>query len=353
MNDETLARLGDVYADGLSRWNDGDGEAALATAYDVGREALSLGLGFFELVSLHEAAAFVVRKGSPISNERLAEYLAEATAPFEMALRGYQETNQRLAAANGKLVQHNEELREAQRDAAAAHRELEAFSYRAAHDLRTPLNVVDGYAQLLLDDDATIGQREREWTAEIRSAVSHMQTLIHELLQLARAAGGDVKRERVDLSAIVRTVVARLRTATPDRRVEVQVPAGLVAQGDPQLLVIVLENLIGNAWKFTGRAEHPRIEIGSDGDAFFVRDNGAGFDMAHASRLFAPFQRLHTDDDFEGTGIGLATVARILQRHGGRIWAESAPDRGAAFFFTTEPSLTSALPLTPTPPPKP
>jgi signal transduction histidine kinase len=271
----------------------------------------------------------------------------EAVAPFEMALRGYQESNQRLQ-------RQNEELREAHRATAAANRELEAFSGRAAHDLRSPLNVVDGFAQLLLDDDATVGGREREWVGEIRGAVGQMLTLVHELLQLSRASGADLVRERVDLTALVKTVVARLRTAWPGRKVDVDVKEGLVCRGDPRLLVIVLENLLGNAWKFTSRVEAARVVVGGDGNVFFVKDNGAGFDMAQKSRLFTPFQRLHSNADFEGTGIGLATVTRILQRHGGRIWADAAPGQGATFWFTTEPepattSFTAAATSTPKP----
>jgi light-regulated signal transduction histidine kinase (bacteriophytochrome) len=164
-----------------------------------------------------------------------------------------------------------------------------------------------------------------------------MSDLIDALLSLARLSRGDLLIERVDLSVLAQSIVADLRRADPDRRVEVGIEAGLCAQGDQRLLQVVLENLLSNAWKFTRRKDRARIELGSaqqDGQpVFFVRDNGAGFDMAYADKLFGAFQRLHTDDEFEGDGIGLATVYRIICRHGGRIWAEGKVDEGATFYF--------------------
>ena len=164
-----------------------------------------------------------------------------------------------------------------------------------------------------------------------------MEQLIEAMLNLSRLGQGDVKRMPIDMSAMAREVVADLREAEPDRNVVITIADGLTAKGDPQLMRIVLENLLGNAWKYTGRSPLAEIDFGAltgGQPAFYVRDNGAGFDMAFADRLFGPFQRLHRDDEFAGTGIGLATVRRIINRHRGRIWAESAPGAGAVFYFS-------------------
>lgn len=346
MSDDERARLSAAYRDGLARWLDGDGEAALARAYEVGREALVQGLGVLELTVMHDTAAASLRLSSTArsDDERVAAYFAEAVAPFEMALRGYQESNQNLAAVNLVLSRQNEDLMEAQRAAAAANRELEAFAGRAAHDLRSPLNVVDGFAQLLLDDEAYVGDRERGFVAEIRGAVTQMLSLCHELLQLSKAGGAELSRERVDVSALAGAVVARLQNAWPGRVVDVSVAGGMLTHGDPRLLVIVLENLIGNAWKFSARKDDARIVVAEvEPGVFVVKDNGAGFDPARKAKLFEPFQRLHTSAEFEGTGIGLATVNRILNRHGGRIWAESTPGHGASFFFTVDPTASVSM----------
>jgi light-regulated signal transduction histidine kinase (bacteriophytochrome) len=164
-----------------------------------------------------------------------------------------------------------------------------------------------------------------------------MATLIDDLLALSRVTRSEFRRERVDLSEIAQAIVERLRQTQPERSVEITIAEGLVEEADPHLLVIVLENLLGNAWKYTGKRAQTRIEVGASlhgsSRAFFVRDNGAGFDMAYASKLFGVFQRLHSPREFEGTGIGLATVQRIIRRHGGRIWAEAEVDRGATFHF--------------------
>jgi light-regulated signal transduction histidine kinase (bacteriophytochrome) len=165
-----------------------------------------------------------------------------------------------------------------------------------------------------------------------------MAELIDDLLELSRISRSPLKRERADVSALVRRILADLAERDPQRSVETSIPEGLVVDADPSLLAVVLENLLRNAWKFTAKSDHPRIEVGQerrdDACSFFVRDNGAGFDMTYAARLFAPFQRLHDESEFAGTGIGLATVQRVISRHGGRIWAKAAPGQGAAFYFT-------------------
>jgi PAS domain S-box-containing protein len=230
-------------------------------------------------------------------------------------------------------------LAEAKERAEAASRELEAFSYSVAHDLRAPLRGMNGFAQLLLDSykDKLDGEGQ-DWLREIVLSARKMGELIDALLALARVTRSDLRAERVDLSAIVREVAARLVALSPDRTVEVGVEDDVWANVDARLARVVVENLLGNAWKFTQKAPCPRIEFGKsekDGAlACFVRDNGAGFDMAYARKLFAPFQRLHSASEFPGTGIGLATVQRIVHRHGGRVWAEGKVDGGATFYFT-------------------
>jgi signal transduction histidine kinase len=217
-----------------------------------------------------------------------------------------------------------------------AYQELDAFSYSVSHDLRTPLRAIQGFARLLAQDSAdALDQQGRHYVDRIESGASKMSVLIDALLELAKVARVMPTIMDTDLSALAASVVSDLRQAEPDRRVDIQIAEGLAARGDQRLLRVALANLIGNAWKFTAKVEAPRIEVGSTDDkAFYVRDNGAGFDMQFAGRMFTPFQRMHASHEFDGTGIGLATVAKIVGRHGGRIWAESAPGAGATFFFT-------------------
>ena len=222
-----------------------------------------------------------------------------------------------------------------------ANRELDAFSYSVSHDLRAPLRAIDGFTSVLVTDHAAaLNDEARGYLERVRRAVERMSGLIEALLELARISRATLTKGEVDLSALAGEVVADLRLAHPDREVIVDVAPGLRARGDRRLLTVVLVNLIGNAWKFTGRTPAARIEVARHADeahAFVVRDNGAGFDMAHAARLFGPFQRFHQATEFAGTGVGLATVQRVVSRHGGRIWAESIPGCGAAFFFTLPP----------------
>jgi PAS domain S-box-containing protein len=220
-----------------------------------------------------------------------------------------------------------------------ASRELESFSYSVAHDLRAPLRGIDGFSQALLEDYAPVLDAEgQRYLNRVRESAQHMAQLIESLLTLAQVTRSDIRRERVLLAELARTTIERLQTAQPARQVQFVIDDELEAVGDPRLLSLVMENLIGNAWKFTRNREGARIEVGSSRDngqqVFFVRDNGAGFDMSFASKLFGVFQRLHTSAEFEGTGVGLATVQRIITRHGGRIWAHAQLDSGATFSFT-------------------
>ncbi len=223
-----------------------------------------------------------------------------------------------------------------------SNKELEAFSYSVSHDLRAPLRSIDGFSQALVEDCAdTLDAEGKDHLQRIRGAVQRMAELIDALLTLARVTRSEIRREAIDLSGMARTVAADLRQRAPERRAEFVIADGLAATGDVRLLRVALENLLENAWKFTARRPSARIEFGALAHpggkrAYYVRDNGAGFDMAYADKLFGAFQRLHAQAEFQGIGIGLATVRRIIRRHGGTIWAEGAPDRGATFHFTLE-----------------
>jgi PAS domain S-box-containing protein len=221
----------------------------------------------------------------------------------------------------------------------ATNKELEAFVYSVSHDLRAPLRAIDGFSLMVIEDTAgRLDAADEEHLQRVRAAAQRMGLLIDHLLILSRSAHQTLLRKRVDLSATAASTLADLRNEAPGRRVEATIEPGLVVDADATLLGVILANLLGNAWKFTSKHEAARIEVGAtdaDGErAFFVKDDGAGFDMRHAEHLFGAFQRLHTTDEFEGDGIGLATVQRLVARHGGRVWAEAEVENGATFYFT-------------------
>lgn len=220
-------------------------------------------------------------------------------------------------------------------------RELEGFSYSVSHDLRGPLRAIDGYARLLLlDYTDRLDEEGREHLRKVCQASQRMGQLIDDLLKLSRLTRHELIREPVNLSSLASEITEELCKTEPQRLVEIRITPGLRSHADPSLLRAALENLLGNAWKFTRRCPHPVIEFSSreiNGEpVFFVRDNGAGFNMQFVDKLFGAFQRLHRADDYEGNGIGLATVKRIIERHGGRVWAEGAIDQGATFYFTLQ-----------------
>ncbi|HEX2571429.1 MAG TPA: PAS domain S-box protein [Polyangia bacterium] len=249
---------------------------------------------------------------------------------------------------NQELAERVRERTQALEAMSVANRELEAFSYSVSHDLRTPLRGIDGFSKLLLEKYAAmVDDKGRHYLERIRAASQRMSQLIDDLLKLSRITRAELRWSRLDLADLAREVAEELQRHEPGRHVEFSIVSAAPTQGDPDLLRVVIENLLRNAWKFTNKKPAARIEFGvapiaiapggdgRDGQrTYFVRDNGAGFDMEYAGKLFTPFQRLHDASEFEGTGIGLATVQRIILRHGGRIWGEGASDQGATFWFT-------------------
>ena len=257
-------------------------------------------------------------------------------------LRGYSKVARDITErrkAEEKVRALSESERQHALELEAANKELEAFSYSVSHDLRAPLRSIDGFSLALIEDYGDKLDAEAKAHLErIRAATERMAQLIDDLLKLARVTRSEMRNEAVDLSALAQVILAEFQTLEPERSVECVVQDGVACRGDPQLLRVVLENLLGNAWKFTTKKPKAKIEFGMfqrDGErVYFVRDDGQGFDMTYVDKLFGTFQRLHSMTEFPGTGIGLASVRRIIHRHGGRTWAEGAEHQGATFFFT-------------------
>jgi signal transduction histidine kinase len=271
---------------------------------------------------------------------------AESARDKAMSALRESEAQQRQLAEQLAEMNRDLELRVQERTSQLqqANRELEAFSYSVSHDLRSPLQHINGFASLLAEDcDGHLDDKGRDYLRRIQTGTKEMGELINDLLRLAKLAQTELRVGKVQLSVIAQNVASALKFSAPERRVEVKIEPNLEVQGDPGLLRAAIENLFSNAWKYTARVERPVIEFGAiagpAGQTYFVRDNGAGFEMKHADRLFAPFQRMHRDDEFAGHGVGLATVQRIILRHGGRIWAEAEADKGATFYFTLGPSM--------------
>jgi PAS domain S-box-containing protein len=221
----------------------------------------------------------------------------------------------------------------------AANRQLESLTRALADELLAPLRSIDGFTQALLEDcGAALDETSRSHLSNVRQSAQRMATLIDSLLSLSKLSRGELRSSEVDLTDLARRVAAHLLETEPDRRVSFEIQPGLRAQGDPRLFGAVLQNLLGNSWKFTRRREHAEIVVGQSSErgtnVYFVRDNGAGFDMAHSGKLFSVFETLHSRREFGGNGVGLATVQRIVNRHGGRVWAEAVVDHGATFYFT-------------------
>ena len=268
--------------------------------------------------------------------EFLRNYSQMVAGKLEEKVRELSEVNESLLRLNSELERRVVE-RTAQLE--AANQELEMFSYSVSHDMRAPLRHLDGFSQALIEEYAAkLNTTGKEYLDRIKKSSRRMLEMIDAILELSRFARGKVLRESVDLSAMVREIADELLRTQPDRQVTFQISEGITVRGDAQLLKVVLENLIGNAWRFSATREDALIEFYPtewDGRlAFAVRDNGVGFDMAYADKLFAPFQRLHRAEEFSGRGVGLAIARRIINRHGGRIRAEAEPGKGATFTFT-------------------
>jgi PAS domain S-box-containing protein len=245
-----------------------------------------------------------------------------------------QRAEQALKESMANLEQSSSQL-------AATNKELEAFSYSVSHDLRAPLRSIDGFSQALLEDYAKkLDKTGQDYLGRLRAASQKMGELIDGILKLSRLTRSEMHHVPTDLSTMAEEIVDKLRETQPERQVKFAIAKNLTANGDPQLLRVLMENLLTNAWKFTGKNPRAKIEFNVERNngrkAYFIRDNGAGFDMAYADRLFGAFQRLHEATEFPGTGIGLATVQRIINRHGGTIWAEGALGKGATFHFTLD-----------------
>jgi len=248
----------------------------------------------------------------------------------------------RLSAIMMVSRRHREVLaqtRKTSAELAASNKELESFAYSVSHDLRAPLRGIDGFSRALIEDYADrLDDTGRDYLDRVSAAARRMGRLIDDMLRLSRLTRSEMRYQTVDLSAIAHRTIRDLQQAEPDRQVEFVIAADLTAHGDATLVEAALVNLLGNAWKFTRRRVDARIELGIEqterGEACFVRDNGAGFDMAYADKLFGAFQRLHDTSDFPGSGVGLAIVQRAVGRNGGRVWATGEVDRGATFYFT-------------------
>ena len=292
-------------------------------------------------VGIGALLAFFTRRrmlvlGGTFSHALQTEQVARAEADLEKTRVA--EKSRELELLNAELDQR---VQERTVELAATNAELEAFNYSVSHDLRAPLRSIDGFSAALVEDYGEVIDAEgKNYLKRIRINTQTMADLIDGLLSLSRLTRADMRRETVNLSEIAADVLLQMRERDPQRKVIADIAPNLITEGDGRLLRNVLENLIGNSWKFTAKTEDAHIEFGSmsqEGQTvYFVRDNGAGFDMTYSNKLFGAFQRLHGASEYEGTGIGLATVQRIIRRHGGRIWAEGQVGEGATFFFTVD-----------------
>jgi light-regulated signal transduction histidine kinase (bacteriophytochrome) len=329
MNEEQLRS---AYSSALLRYMSSGSDDDLVRAEQLGQSSLEGGLDSSAVVLAHFKALVGKEAPSPEAEERSQHFLIAAIRPFAATRHRYEEITEELALLSDALILRSRELEIANAD-------LEAFSFSVSHDLRTSLQTVSGFAQTLAAHhwDELSPEAQRYLDLILRSA-SGMNELIGNLLELARASRLPIEREMIDLGTVVEETMDELAPEIASGGTEVVVGQLPVVDGDPVLLKRVLVNLLSNAIKFSATKPRARVEIDffeQDGErGVMVHDNGVGFDMKHSERLFHPFERLHRRDEYEGTGIGLALVARIIDRHGGRVWAESEPGQGATFYFT-------------------
>ena len=321
---------------------DGFETATLIRQRDKSRHTPILFLTAADKSESHAVRGYAVGAVDYLVKPVVPEFVRSKVAVFvELAKKSelLRRQTQLLAESEQAARELAETRAELVRDLEHKNRELESFSYAVSHDLRAPLRRIDSFSRAMLESQAEkLDNSGRRYLERVREASQHMSQLIDDVLYLSRVTRADLRDQEVDLSAVANLILTRLQESDPARKLELKVRPGVVVTGDGQLLRIALENLLENAWKFTGRQAEARIEFGvtqaSGEPTYFVRDNGAGFDMTYADRLFGPFQRLHPQGEFPGSGIGLATVQRIIHRHGGRVWAEGLVGQGATFQFT-------------------
>ena len=286
----------------------------------------------------HRREATAPGKDGPIHVEILSTPLRDSSGKIVAGIESVRNITSRKETEQS-ILNLNEELRQKTQELSSRNDNLKAFSYSLSHDLKTPLTIIYGSAQILHDTHAAqLDETGGYLLEQIIIAGERMDQLLDAMLQMAHHAQAELQLEEIDLSAMARDIMTKQRQNDPDRVINVSIAEGVIRTGDPRLLRSVMENLFGNAWKYTRNVENPAIEFSCEIrhgiESCFIRDNGAGFDMSNVDKLFRPFQRLHSQEEFEGNGVGLATAQQIINRHGGRIWAEGSPGAGATFFFT-------------------
>ena len=315
-------------------------EADLKKAYEIGRKVITEKLSVMDLAQAHHDAIIAILQKDTSTDETVhtikgaCDLFMESLSLFDIIHRGFREANIELQLKNKVL---NEKINEL----ATLNKELESFSYSVSHDLKAPLRSIDGFSHVLLEDYLDkLDDEGKDYLNRVSAASQKMSHLIDAMLILSRLTRGEINRVDVDLTDVVKSTASSLQESQPDRKVEFVIAENVTANGDAAMVNAVIENLLGNAWKFTGKHPTARIEFGvteKDGKTvYFVKDDGAGFDPKYSDKLFVPFQRLHTESEFPGIGIGLATVQRIIHRHRGHIWAEGEIEKGATAYFTLE-----------------